>query len=399
MVAFSDFIALSSSSDSEERARGAHLAAICYLEHSGPADEHAALYAILLRLLDDPSVKVRAALAYGLLHSTQAPRAIILALLRDSAVIARAIAQYSPALLDADLLPLVPDAPLPLLLALAQRSHVSERLAGALIGRDVRDAQLLLLRRVDVPVKGDVLLGLAERHGLDPELRGVLLARRDLPADVRLLLVQHAAGALRQARIVCGALHEPRLDRLFRSTQEQAIAAIGETAAAQQNRQFASVLASSRQLNTRLLLHALVSGQVLFLADCLAQLARTRRRKVLTLLETGSRGALQALLGACAVDDPVRGVLIQLIRHARAVDLAEDVASRHYVITVVIEELIAEYEDHIPPELEETFSYLNEQNVRLAREAARDVMAAFAGAAGEASAALPAPRQRLLPAA
>ena len=34
----------------------------------------------------------------GLLHATEAPRPILLALLQDSPVISRAVAQYSPAL-------------------------------------------------------------------------------------------------------------------------------------------------------------------------------------------------------------------------------------------------------------------------------------------------------------
>ncbi len=64
-----DFVQLSQSSDSEERGSAAHLAAMAYLNHPGPADEQAALYASLIDFLDDPSVKVRAALAYGLLHA------------------------------------------------------------------------------------------------------------------------------------------------------------------------------------------------------------------------------------------------------------------------------------------------------------------------------------------
>ena len=89
MVAYLDFVALSRSGDSEARGQAAHLAAMAYLNHTGPADEHAALYAALIGFLDDPSVKVRAALAYGLLHAHDAPRPILLALLRDSPVIAR----------------------------------------------------------------------------------------------------------------------------------------------------------------------------------------------------------------------------------------------------------------------------------------------------------------------
>src|SRR6218665_1236310 len=104
MVAYQDFVTLSQSGDSEERGQAAHLAAQAYLDHAGPADEHAALYAALIGFLDDPSVKVRAALAYGLLHSEDAPRPIIMALLQDSAIISRAVLQYSPILIDADLL-------------------------------------------------------------------------------------------------------------------------------------------------------------------------------------------------------------------------------------------------------------------------------------------------------
>jgi hypothetical protein len=39
--------------------------------------------------------------------------------------------------------------------------------------------------------------------------------------------------------------------------------------------------------------------------------------------------------------------------------------------------LIDEFEGQIPSEIETVFAYLNEQNVALAREAARGVMASF----------------------
>jgi hypothetical protein len=41
--------------------------------------------------------------------------------------------------------------------------------------------------------------------------------------------------------------------------------------------------------------------------------------------------------------------------------------------------LIVDHDGVIPPELEEAFAYLSEQNVILARRAARGVMSAFAG--------------------
>ncbi|ODT78885.1 MAG: hypothetical protein ABS76_22335 [Pelagibacterium sp. SCN 64-44] len=377
MIEYQAFADLTQSSDSDARGHAAHIAALAYLDHRGPADEHAALYAALIGFLDDPSVKVRAALAYGLLHAQEAPRPIMLALLRDSPIISRAVLQYSPVLVDADLVPMVRSGDISALLAIAQRSKVTPRIAAMLLARNERRLSLLLLRRQEIAFAPEVLEGMAKSHGEDAGLRGALLARRDLPAPARLVLVRHAAESLRQCRMVKGALAPERLERLLRDGTDSAVAAIGETDNA--GPAFASVLVSSDQLNTRLLLHAVVSGHVLFFSACLAALSDLSREKVFTLLESGSRAALQALFLRCGFGAPICRLLVRLILHARMADLSDDLAARHYVVTALTEELLAEHDNEIPPELEEAFVYLSEQNIALARRAARGVMAAFAG--------------------
>jgi len=378
MVAYPDFVSLSQSSNSDDRGSAAHLSAIAYLNHVGPADEQAALYAALIGFLDDPSVKVRAALAYGLLHSAEAPRPIMLALLHDSAVIARAVLQYSPVLIDADLFGLVRTLELPMLVALSQRDSISPRLAAALIARGDVDLTTRLLRRIEIAL-GDKLLGeLAIGLGDIPEARGALLARRDLPASARLHLVQKVTEALRGARMVKGALSADRLGRVLRDSTDTAISAIGEREAVKASPAYVSELIVNDAVNTRILLHAVVTGHVMFFADCLAELAQAPRAKVFSLLESGSRPALNALLARCGLGDGIRNLLARLVLHARASDLADDAAARHYVVTALTEELIAEHAGAIPEELEEAFAYLSEQNIMLARKAARGVMRAFA---------------------
>jgi uncharacterized protein (DUF2336 family) len=385
MVAYQDFVALSQSGDSEERGQAAHLAAQAYLMHTGPADEHAALYAALIGFLDDPSVRVRAALAYGLLHATAAPRPILLALLQDSEVISRAVAQYSPALIDADMIGFVRKANIVLLLAVAERETISARLADALIGRGQRSVTLKVLQRHDVPVPVALLAKLTAEHGdADAEIRGALLDRPDLPAGARLGLVEAALGALRNARIVKGAIAAPRLERLFRDSLDTALTAIGEGEAVVGETPFASDLVAAERVSTRVMLHAVVNGHVLFFADCLAALASTPREKVFTLLESGSRQALNALLARCGLSAAVSNLIARLIFHARAADLADDITARHFVVTALTEELIVEHDGVIPADLEDAFAYLSEQNVALARRAARGVMASFAGDANGA---------------
>lgn len=399
MVAYHEFVSLSQSADSEERGQAAHIAAHAYLNHAGPADEQAALYAALVGFLDDSSVRVRAALAYGLLHADNAPRPIMLSLLQDSAIISRAVLQYCPVLIDADLVGIVRHSELDALVAISQRTAISPRLAAALIGRGERLVTLRLLRRRDVRPEPALLDRLAHEQGQDADMRGALLGRQDLPAKARLALVQMVADALRGARIVKGALVSDRLERVLRNSADTALSAIGEREAGKLETNYAAGLIGGDRLNTRVLLHAVVTGHVMFFADCLAELAGAPRGKVFTLLESGSRAALNALLVRCGLGADVRNLLARLVMHAREADLADDAAARHYVVTALTEEMIAEHGGVIPEALEEAFAYLNEQNVMLARKAARGVMAAFAHEASGPIVLLEADEPLALPAA
>jgi len=380
MVAYHQFVELSQSGDSEARGQAAHLAALAYLAHTGPADEQAALYAALISFLDDPSVKVRAALAYGLLHAPAAPRPILLALLQESAVIARAVVQYSPALLEADLVAYARSADAGALMAVASRESLTPRLIEALVQRNERDVVLELLGRADLPLAGPMLQQLAEQFGrTDAPIRGRLLGRADLPAGARLVLVEAVATALRDTRLVKGAVQPKRLEKLLRDATDTALTAIGEGSDGPPRALYAAGLVEADRISSRVLLHALIHGHVMFFADCVAELGETSRDKVFTLLETGSRAAVNALLARCAMGEAMRNLVARLVFHARTADLAEDMAARHFVVTVLTEELIIEHEGSIPPELEEAFTYLSEQNVALARRAARGVMSSFVG--------------------
>lgn len=388
MVAYQEFVSLSQSQDSEDRGSAAHLSALAYLNHTGPADEQAALYAALINFLDDPSVKVRAALAYGLLHSSEAPRPVMLALLHDSGVIARAVMQYSPVLIDADLMGLVRTLDISMLVAISQRATMSPRLGAALIRRQDLNLTLRVLKRCEVALDGALLTELAESLGDNAVARGALLARKDLPPVARLSLVNKVAADLRGARMVKGSLTQERLDRVLRDGTDTALTAIGEREAIKARPSYVSELVVTDQINTRVLLHALVTGHVMFFADCLAELGQAPRDKVFALLEGGSRVSINALLVRCGMGEGMRNLIVRLVLHARASDLADDAAARHYVVTALTEELIAEHDGDIPEELEAAFAYLSEQNIVLARKAARGVMTAFVGS-GAAERALP----------
>lgn len=381
MVAYQQFVALSESANSNDRGQAAHYAATAFVRHNGSIEEHAALYAALVCFLDDVSVKVRAALAYGLLHTQAAPRPVMISLLNDAPIIARAVAQYSPVLVDADLVSVVAEADNLMLDVIAHRATLSVRVAEALLARDDDEITLLVLKREEVALGQALLFELAQNKGKDAKIRGALLKRDDLPANARFYLIERVRADLAGARIVKGAVAPKRLERVFRDSVDAALTRIGEAEDAAEQAEFCAALETENRLSIRVLLHALISGRIAFFSACLGQLGSMPRSKVATMLASGNRAGLNALFARCGMGEALRNLMARLIMHARSADLADDLAARHFVVTALLDEMLAEHDGVVPGELEDAFAYLSAQNVDLARKAARGVMPAFTDAA------------------
>lgn len=377
MVEYREYAELQNSPHSDKRGQAARMAAQAYLNHDGSDTEHAALYASLLGYLDDPSVRVRAALAYELLHSSDAPRPIMFALAQDASIIARAVAQYSPVLLEADLIALVRGADTEMRLTIIDREAVSPALATALVACEDRAIDRALVERADIFLGADDLITLADRWADDPQLRGALLERVDLPVVARYMLVEKVVAGLKQVRVVRGAVVPKRLDRLMRDAMDAATTELSETEIAEGGQQLVEALVDAGRVNTRLILHALMTGRVVFFAAAVAILSEMPAPKVLSVLGDGRRHALNAVFARCGFAEGLRNLLARLVVAAREIDLGEDIAARHAVVAGLIEDLIGEHDGEIPADLMPAFTYLNEQNVSLARAAARGVMASY----------------------
>jgi len=378
MVAYQHFIALSNSSNAEHRGEAAHLVATAFIEHDGPEDERAALYAAMLGFLDDSSAKVRGSLALALLRSELAPRLIMLSLAKDAPIIARAVVQYSPILLNVDLIGIANGAESGVLLALSCREILSEKLVARLALSGDERVIKNLLSRLELEISADVLEKLVHSHGHVAPVRGKLLARKELSASCRLQLVENIKSDLCKNKLVKGAIAAGRLERMTRDALDSAISRLGEEQSIEENDEFVTYMQENKRINTRLLLHCVINGQVLFFADCIALIGEIPPKKVFALLKDGARAALNALFYQCGMSEPIRNLMARLIMYARDADLSSDVGARHFVVSALIEELIVEHDGDIPISLQDAFRYLDEQNMVLARAAARGVMPAFA---------------------
>ena len=378
MISYKAFVDLANSPDSAERCQAAHLVASALAAHDGPDAEQAALYAAAMGFLDDPSIKVRAALAYGLLHCDQAPRPLMLALLGDLPVIARAVAQYSPALIDADLVVALKDADQMMARAIAARAGIGRRVVSLLLERAERDVLLAVIERRDLKPEAESFARLTLRAKSDPKLRGALLARKDLPPVARLELAGQVRAALAATRLVKGAIAPRRLEKLLRNGADNAATSIAESELQKGGRSTLDHLSEKGGLSTRLMLQSLISGRIRFFAAAMSLLVVLPDTRVISILESGGRASLLALFERAGLKPALSDLLVRLVLHARNADLVDDLAARYFVVTVVIDELVIEHDGEIPASLTDAFAYLNEQNVTLARKAARGVMAGFA---------------------
>ncbi|NOZ32364.1 MAG: DUF2336 domain-containing protein [Alphaproteobacteria bacterium] len=301
MVEYREYAELLGSPDSDKRGQAARIAAQAYLRHDGPENEHAALYAALLGFLDDESVRVRAALAFELLRTGEAPRPIMFALAYDARIIARAVVQYSPVLLDADLVGLIQGGDPGLRLAMAERENLGLPVISALIDCQDTALDMAILRRLECAIAPADLTRLAARHARDPAPRDLLLCRPDLPGAARLALVKQVGDQLSRLRIVKGAIGGRR-GRIMGDALDHATTGPFATHDPGAEK-FIAELAGNGALTPRLMIHSLVNGRHMFFAAAISYLAGVPLGKAEAVLARGGRAALNAVLAKAGLSE------------------------------------------------------------------------------------------------
>ena len=132
------------------------------------------------------------------------------------------MAQYSPALIDADLVVALKDADQMMARAIAARAGIGRRVVSLLLERAERDVLLAVIERRDLKPEAESFARLTLRAKSDPKLRGALLARKDLPPVARLELAGQVRAALAATRLVKGAIAPRRLEKLMRNGADNA---------------------------------------------------------------------------------------------------------------------------------------------------------------------------------
>lgn len=302
-----------------DRAKAANALARAYIRSGmGPDEKRAAMMAMTY-LLDDPSPKVRLALAEALATSSDVPRSIILSLAEDQAEISATVIMNSPVMTDDDFIELAGRGDSFRRSLIASRPQVSRLVSAAIAAVGDEPEIVLLLENRDNQFAAATLRDIARRHGKSSEVRSLLLDQGDLPADVRHLLMQEVSEALSSHDLVRAIIGEGRAARITREANEVGTLLIAGRAEEADIPALVEHLRAGCQLTPAFLMHALCAGRVDFIASVLVNLTGIEDRRVRAVLSTSRMHAVRALFEAAGLHRSISTVFVEatlLLRRA-----------------------------------------------------------------------------------
>ena len=197
-----------------ERAEATRALARAWLISDLSEDDRIAAEGALLMLLDDPSPLVRQAMAEVFSRSSDAPAAIVQALSLDQPSIALPVLEYSPLLIDADLVDIVATGNCDMQCAIARRRVVPASVCAAIAEVGSAAAALELIENAYAELAPFSWDRIVERHGHLAAIRESMLVLEDLPAATRAALVAKLSETLAQFVVARNWLSADRAGRI-----------------------------------------------------------------------------------------------------------------------------------------------------------------------------------------
>lgn len=338
------FLKWSQAADVSKRTAAASALARAYLQ-SGNMDfeERCAADAAMTLLLDDPSPKVRLALAEAVASSRTAPLQIITALAGDQYEIASLIIARSPLLRDGDLIARVPVAEQRIQQLIADRPEVSNGLARAISEYGHPDAIVTLLANHNAKVCGACRQMIVERHLDNAAIRGALLADPDLSPVHRLKVLQASKDALAGASLIGRVLGEAGAKRISGEATSNALVLLASGRMDGGIEELIGELRATGALTTKLLIRAVCAGKIDFVARVLADLSGQAYDRVTSIFVGERENQLRALLEASGLSRTVHTLFTTAIRIWRDIANGRLNVGAQEVTRMVMEKFEAEH--------------------------------------------------------
>jgi uncharacterized protein (DUF2336 family) len=279
-----------------ERAEATRALARAWLISDLSEDDRIAAEGALLMLLDDPSPLVRQAMAEVFSRSPDAPATIVRALAADQPSIALPVLEYSPLLIDADLVDIVATGTSDMQCSIARRINLPSSVSAAIAEVGSAAAALELIENAYAELAPFSWDRIVERHGHLAAIREAMLLLEGLPAATRAALVAKLSDTLAQFAATRNWLSPERAARLADESRERSTISIAARSRGEDMQGLVQHLRATGQLNAGLILRALLSGNLELFEAALAELADLPLARITALVHDRGNASLQALL-------------------------------------------------------------------------------------------------------
>jgi uncharacterized protein (DUF2336 family) len=297
------FISWIRSAPAGERAEATRSLARAWLISDLSHDDRAAAEGALLMLLDDRSPLVRQAMAQVFCRSKQAPAAIARALSADQTSVALPVLEFSPLLIDADLVDLVATGDCETQCAIARRIHLPASVCAAIAEVGSAAAALELIENPHAELAPFSWDRIVERHGHLAAIRESMLVLEDLPAATRLALIAKLSETLAQFVVSRNWLSADRAARAVGEAMDRSTVAVASRSRGDDMAGLMRHLRATGQLTAGLILRALLSGNTELFELALVELSGLPQPRVAALLYDRGGASLNALLARAGLPE------------------------------------------------------------------------------------------------
>jgi uncharacterized protein (DUF2336 family) len=354
-----------------DRADATSALARAYLYSDLSADDRTAAEGAMIMLLDDASPLVRAALAEALASAPDAPAPVVLALAADQPDIASIVVERSPLLLDADLVDMVGAGHTQIQEAVARRLELPRSVAAAIAEVGSAEACLTLIENELADITTFSLARIAERFGHLGAMREAMFARSDLPAAIRQTLVVKLSETLAGFVVSRAWLEETRAERIAKEACEKAIVTLAGTSESAEVRPLVRHLRESGQLNSGLVLRALLSGHLLLFEEALAELSGLPLSRVAALVHDRRGTGFRALYDKAGLPATMFAAVCIALETMREGGFASEIGGPTRLKRRMVERVLTSCETMASSEIEPLLVLLRRFATEAAREEAR----------------------------
>jgi len=255
----------------ETRAETAAKIALQFDQGDLSASERTMAEEIFRIMVKDAEVRVREALSINLKENPNVPHDVAISLAKDVEQVALPILQFSDILNDDDLLEIIASQDPAKQKAVAERSHVSEVVAEAIVENADKEAVVSLVANDGAAINEKSLEKVIEKYGDDEAVQSPMVHRKALPVTIVERLMHQVSENLKQHLLTNHDVPADMAADLILQTRERATITLSTDSTEDDVERLVNQLYNNGRLTPSIILRSLCMGDMKFFEYALAR--------------------------------------------------------------------------------------------------------------------------------